>query len=452
MSKNTDEHAPVIQNQDLEQNALAILKKNDKGLYTIPSEHLYPHQWLWDSCFVAIGLRHSDVERAKMEVLSLLRGQWANGMVPHIIFSPDEHYARDREAWRSWVNPNSPDDVVTSGITQPPMLAEAVVRIGEKLPLAERRSWYQEVYPNLLAHHEWLYRERDPHGEGLVLQIHPWETGLDNTPPWMKELHDHLLPWWISAIKNLKLDGAMNWFRRDTRFVPAEQRFSNIDALALYNTQRRLRRKEYNIDRILGRALFTIEDVAFNSIFIRANEHLTQIAKTLRKELPEELVTSMNKTKKAFEQLWDPYTESYYSRDFTTHRLIKEPTVASLLPLYAGHITKERAAILVKAIENEHLFGPSYPVPSVPLNSTWFNPVRYWQGPTWLNTNWLIADGLRRYGYKEHADALIEGSLELSTNDGEFHEYYNPLEGTPLGAPHFSWSAALVIDWLHQKR
>lgn len=428
--------------------AIDTLKRNDKGLYTIPAEHLYPHQWLWDSCFVAIGQRHYDVERAKMEVLSLLRGQWANGMVPHIIFSQEARYARDREAWRSWVNPNSPDDIVTSGITQPPLLAEAVVRIGEKLPLAERRSWYAEVYPNLISYHEWLYRERDPHSEGLVLQIHPWETGLDNTPPWMKELHEHLLPWWIGAIKKLGLEKVIGWFRRDTRYVPAAQRFSNIDALALYDTQRRLRRKEYNIDRILDHSLFTIEDLAYNSIFIRANEHLAGISKSLRKDLPTELAKSIERTKKVFEQLWDPYTESYYSRDFTTHKLIKEPSVACLLPLYAGHISKERADKLVKAIENEHLYGPAYPVPSAPLNSTWFDPQRYWQGPTWLNTNWLIADGLRRYGYKEHADALIESSLEFAARDSHFHEYYNPLEGTPLGAPNFSWSAALVLDWL----
>ncbi len=434
--------------EDLAEEAKAILRHNDKGLYTIPAENLYPHQWLWDSCFIAIGQRHYDVERAKMEVLSLLRGQWANGMVPHIIFSPDEKYARDREAWRSWVNPNSPDDVVTSGITQPPLLAEAVVRIGEKLTISERRTWYNEVFSNLVAHHQWLYNERDPHGEGLILQIHPWETGLDNTPPWMKELHDHLLPWWITGIKKLRLEKAVGWFRRDTRFVPAEQRFSNVDALALYDTQRRLRRKEYNIDRILNHSLFTIEDLAFNSVFIRANEHLQAIAKTLRKKLPEELEERMKKTVQVFEQLWDPYTESYYSRDFTTFKLIKEPSVACLLPLYAGHITKERAAKLVKKIENEHMFGPAYPIPSVPLNSMWFDPLRYWQGPTWLNTNWLIADGLSRYGYTEHAEAIREVSLELARNDGQFHEYFNPLTGDPLGAPRFSWSAAIVLDWI----
>lgn len=434
---------------DLSERAIEVLKRNDRGLYTIPATNLYPHQWLWDSCFIAIGQRHYDVERAKMEILSLLRGQWSNGMIPHMIFNPGIEYKSERNVWRSWISPFAPDDVVTSGITQPPLLAESIVRIGERLTLPERRSWYRQVFPALLAHHEWLYRERDPHEEGLTLQIHPWETGLDNTPPWMSELHEHLLPWWIRILKNTRLEVVTGWFRRDITYVPAAERFSNIDAMALFDAQRRLRRKEYNIDRILDHSLFAIEDLAFNSIFIRANDLLLGIAKTLRTDVPETLIKRMALTKKALGELWDPYTETYYSRDFVNHKLLKEPSVASLLPLYASCISEEHAALLVKSLENAHMFGPPHPVPSVPLNSPWFDPKRYWQGPTWFNTNWLIADGLKRYGYKDHAEALIESSLEL-VQEATFNEYFNPLTGEPLGAPHFSWTAAVALDWLHR--
>ena len=438
----------MSESADLVAQAAAVLKQNDRGQYTVPSGELYPHQWLWDSCFTAIGLRHLDIERAKMELLSLFRGQWANGMMPHMIFSPGVEFHRDHSIWRSWVSPLAPRDMPTSGITQPPLLAEAIVRVGEKLPLVERRSWYRQVFPALLSYHQWLYRERDPHGEGLTLQIHPWETGLDNTPPWMHELHDHLLPWWIRVLQKTHLEKIPGWFRRDTRFVPADERFSNIDSMALFDAQRRLRRKEYDIERILDHSLFAIEDLAFNAILIRNNELLCDIAKSIRVEIPAELLTSMRKASASFEELWDPYSEQYYSRDFVTHRLLKEPSIAALLPLYAGVVPRERAALIVKSLENEHIFGPPYPVPSVPLNSPWFDAKRYWQGPTWLNTNWLIADGLRRYGYRAHAEALIEGSLEL-VQHGDFNEYFNPLSGEPLGAKNFSWTAAITLDWLH---
>ena len=121
----------------LDEQAKQILGANDRGNYTIPAENLYPHQWLWDSCFVAIGLRHIDVDRAQTELLNLVKGQWSNGMLPNMIFSNEPEYRRDREFWRSWISPYSPDGIATSGITQPPMLAEAVWQVGQKLTLAE---------------------------------------------------------------------------------------------------------------------------------------------------------------------------------------------------------------------------------------------------------------------------------------------------------------------------
>lgn len=431
--------------------AQEVLYGNDRGVFTIPAKGLYPHQWLWDSCFIAIGQRHYDVERAKLEILSLLRGQWTNGMLPHMILSPGQKERHDSGIWRSWISPFAPEDISTSGITQPPMLAEAIVRIGEKLPTVERRSWYRQVWPALLKYHQWLYDERDPHGEGLVLQIHPWETGLDTTPPWMSEMNQHLLPWWIRVLRKVRLDSALSLFRRDTHYVDARQRPSNLEAMALYDAQRRLRRKEYNIDRILSHSLFVIEDLAFNCIFIRANEHLLEIAKTLRADIPEALLKNITQSRKKLDELWDPYTEMYYPRDFVTHRLLKEPSIEAFLPLYAGCISKERAAIIVKMLENDHTFGPAYPIPSAPLNSIWFDQLRYWQGPMWFNTNWLIIDGLRRYGYKEHAAVLAESMIELTERHG-FYEYFNPVTGDPLGAPQFSWTAALTIDLIKTKK
>lgn len=274
---------------DLAQSAAEVLKMNDRGNYTQPAHNLYPHQWLWDSCFIAIGLRHMDVERSKMELLSLLRGQWDNGMLPNILFRDDPQYRFDRGIWRSWLNPYAPSDITTTGITQPPMLAEAVVQVGQKLEWPERRLWYRMIYPALLKYHQWLYKERDPHGEGLVLLVHPWETGLDNTPPWMDEMHEHLMPFWIRLIEKTHFDRVITLFRRDTKSVHADQRFSTVESLMLMDTQRRLRRKRYDINKILDHSLFAIEDLAFNSIFIRANSHLREIAKSLREELPRNL-------------------------------------------------------------------------------------------------------------------------------------------------------------------
>ena len=79
-----------------------------------------------------------------------------------------------------------------------------------------------------------------------------------------------------------------------------------------------------------------------------------------------------------------------------------------------------------------------------------FDEKRYWQGPTWVNTNWLIIQGLRRYGYNKFADQLKAKTLELVAKSG-FSEYFSPLDGAPYGIDNFSWTAALVIDLLLEK-
>jgi hypothetical protein len=425
--------------------AYAVLEANDQNGYTMPAAELYPHQWLWDSCFITIGLRHKDIKRAEQEILNLLRGQWLNGMLPNIIFSDDPRYNRDRDLWRSQVSPLSPTKYSTTGITQPPMLAEAIFRVGEMLDQDDRQDWFLKVYPALLKYHQWLYKERDPHDEGLILLIHPWEVGMDNTPPWMAELNNHQLSWWIRAIKKTHGNKLIDLFRRDTRRVPLKERFDTIEALALFDIERRLRRKNYDIERILDHSLFAIEDVAFNAILIRNNNHLLRIAKIIKHQVPDDLRISMNKTVASFEQLWDEDDNDYYSRDFITHRLLKQPSAGSLIALYSGSIPPERAKHLVRKLKSKHQYASLFPIPTVPLNSAWFNPDNYWQGPTWVNINWLIIDGLKRYGYDAEAAALRRSTLKMVTNQG-CYEYFNPIDGRGLGTINFSWTAALAID------
>ena len=436
-----------VQTPDLLEVASGVLKRNDRGRWTVPAGELYPHQWLWDSCFTAIGLRHLDIERAQTELTSLLRGQWSNGMLPNIIFAKDGKYHEDRELWRSRVNPYSPPDVATSGITQPPMLAEAVVRVGEKLKLPDRRSWYRQMYSALLDYHKWLYRERDPHKEGLIILVHPYESGLDNSPPWISELRKHSMPKWVRLFEKLHLDFIVNFFRRDTRHVPPGQRISNVEALAFWAALRRLRRKAYNWEAILSRSLFAVEDLAFNSILVRANALLAQIAKTIGEDLPTDLTEAMERTEKALEQLWDEDTGQYYTRSFISHKLVQDSTVATLLPLYGGSISQERAKLLVSLLNSPKKFALRWPVPSVPHDSPYFDEYKYWQGPTWININWLIIDGLERYGFTTEAQQLRDRTLQLLRND-DMSEYFSPLSGQPAGAENFSWTAALAIDLL----
>ena len=445
MEEYTDEK-PQEQKPDIKEICIETLRQNDRGDHTSPAI-LYPHQWLWDSAFIAIGLRHLDPGRAAKEIANLVQGQWANGMMPHMIFNNGKEYRLERESWQSWLSPYAPDNRSTSGITQPPVLAEAVTRVGQKMNATDRKEFYRYMFEPLVEYHEWLYAERDPHHEGLTLQIHPHEVGMDNTPPWMQQLYEHSRPWWIAAIEKLHLDFLVNIIRRDTRRVSPGQRISNVEAMMLWDVVRRLRRKKYDIDKILHRSLFCTEDVMFNSILIRNNTQLKEIAKALRRNLPEELLENMKKTEKALEQLYDEETKQYYSRDFITHKLLKQPTIATFMPLYSGAVTKERAEQLVNLLKDHKQYWLHHPVPSVPLSSEFFSAERYWQGPTWVNTNWLIIEGLKRYGYNELAEELRQKTISTVENAGPY-EYFSPIDGHGLGAEDFSWTAALTLDLL----
>src|SRR5215208_5049924 len=68
--------------------ACRILELNWSGSSTVPSRSLYPHQWSWDAAFIAIGRSWLDQSRAERELESLFAAQWANGMLPHIVFNP----------------------------------------------------------------------------------------------------------------------------------------------------------------------------------------------------------------------------------------------------------------------------------------------------------------------------------------------------------------------------
>ena len=107
--------------------AVRVLIENWHGHATVPSRSLYPHQWSWDSAFIALGLQHFAPRRAAAELLSLFGAQWDDGRIPHIAFNPavaDDAYFPGPSFWRS-VDQEGHPPIDTSGIIQPPVHAIA---------------------------------------------------------------------------------------------------------------------------------------------------------------------------------------------------------------------------------------------------------------------------------------------------------------------------------------
>ncbi len=429
--------------------AKKVLNENSIDDLIIPARGLYPHRVLWDSCFAAIGVSNYDLGKARLQIDSYLEAQWSNGMIPHIIFNSRPEYWWDRHIWRSKISSLSKRSIATSGITQPPMFAEAVMQIGSRMQTDERDQWFNQILDKLVAYHQWLYRERNPKGTGLITLIHPWETGLDNTPPWLVSLKHHHAPWWINMLTWLQIDKLADHFRFDAKYVDPSERSTTYEALRLYDALRQIRRKKYALSKILNNSTFAIEDIAFNSIFIRANTLLKKIALSIHRNLPEDLLKNMSASEANFQQLWVKEDRTFYSRNQKYGHHLKEDSIGSLLPLYSGVISETQAKLLYQKIVSKKDFNTRFPLPSVPISSPWFKPRRYWQGPSWVNINWLIIDGLKRYGFTEKAIELTKKSILMVENKG-FYEYFNPLDGTPAGVNDFSWTAALIVDLVNQ--
>ena len=111
--------------------AAYLLRGNDLGTMTSAAPKLYPHMWSWDAAFVAVGLAPLSVERAVVELDTLLSAQWRNGMIPHIVFASGvDGYFPGPARWACTdLAAAAPQGPQTSGITQPPVHAIAVQRI-----------------------------------------------------------------------------------------------------------------------------------------------------------------------------------------------------------------------------------------------------------------------------------------------------------------------------------
>ena len=149
--------------------------------YTCPGPYHYPWQWYWDSCFSAIVWRRFDRERPRRELESLLAAQREDGFIGHTIFwnTPLPPYRRFS------YNVTSSHATMTSSI-QPPALAWAwLISVGDPAAV-----------PGIVAHHDWLTRNRNLDGDGLTWIVQPDESGLDASPQfdliWRHRAHSRL--------------------------------------------------------------------------------------------------------------------------------------------------------------------------------------------------------------------------------------------------------------------
>ena len=411
--------------------AARVLDANWTGAATVPSPGLYPHQWGWDSAFVSVGLAHHRPERARIEFMSLFRGQWATGLVPHIVFSStvSRHaYFPGPDFWRSDGQPDAPRGVDTSGLTQPPLHALAALRLAQVSDHRDR-GFLTRLYPQLAAQHAYLERERDVGRCGLVSLCHPWESGLDNSPAWDRPL---------AAV------GPPAYARGRTADRSDSDRY-----VALVTA---MRDAGYRAEYLRDDHPFVVEDPLFNAVFLASTHALAELAEITgadpcpHREAAERIHAAL------LERLWDSEARCFRARDLREGRLIPVVTVAAFAPLLDPALPSMIVRHLVDLLLSARFVGAAgYPVPTCDIQSEAFDRCDYWRGPTWVNINWLLWLGALTHGLTVVSDLLSGSTLRLLRQSG-FREFFDPFDGGGRGSHDFSWSAALLLDMLSFRR
>ncbi len=433
--------------KELIDQAIQVLEANfQKGGFTIPSQGLYPFQWKWDSGFIAIGQAYYDIEKAKLEIKTLLDAQWENGFIPHIVFhNENDSYFPGADFHQSELHPLSSKKYKSTGMTQPPVtgfVLKEMYRIAEDKQ--DMLSYIKEKIDRVYQNHVYFYTNRDPQDEGLVYIYHNWESGTDNSPVW-------------DDIWKTMNPPEYTFERKDTTHVDASQRPSKREYDHYLHIIDIAKEHNYSDVKIAELSPFLVQDPLFNAMLIESNEALLHLydliggndaKKTQLKKWQKKSIKNFNT------KLFDSDLGAYIHYDLRNEKPIRHISSSSFSPLFASIPDQERAEILLKTMMDKFGGDDKYLCASFDPESDRFNPRKYWRGPVWINMNWLLYYGLKKYGFDKVAQRIKKDSIELITRDG-FYEYFDCRKDTGeasrigYGGNNFSWSAALLIDLLN---
>jgi len=392
--------------------AQAVLALNDRGRHTVPSNTLYPHQWAWDSAFAAIGWSCLDTSRALSELETLMNGQWADGRVPHIQFSPNvtESYFPDARFWEA---------ADSSSITQPPVWAIAAQRIFARGGDSAR---IKALLPAIERSHMYFERARDPLSWGLVSVAHPWESGLDNSPTWdqpLSAVNPSLAPQ-FQRVDKAKV--------KDAKMRPTDDEYKRYAVLV----------KAIAADGF-GHGPFQVYCPLMTALLARSERALASLCEAL--SVDSEASRRAARLMRGLERLYDEERGLYSSYDISSAQRCSVDVLGAYAPimLKSHQETPVGYDRMIKGLIER--YAADYILPTTSPHAEGFDPDRYWRGPVWVNMNWLFAEAL------EEVLPLKEPTLKLVERAG-FYEYFNPQSGEGLGSEDFTWSAALCLDWL----
>lgn len=391
--------------------------------YTKPSPERYPYQFFWDTCFhVFILAALDEYEMAKAHIKSLFALQESDGFVGHMIYWNRLIPGRWSDIFQSRPRLTNLYSTHMTALIQPPLAARAVERIYE---LGRDLNFLNAFLPKLKKYYDWIAKNRDLDGDGLVTIISPFESGMDWKPSYDVAL-------------------GLNERKADWRL------FLKVIAVDFRNYL-----NDYNNAMIQEKGYFLVKDVGLNTIYadnLKALSGLCKAAHDAEGEKYEAL--SVKVTKRMLEVMYDREDCAFYDTYGSSNQKIKVLTPTAFFPSVLNEIPDSITRSVIEThLINGSKFRVRYPLPSLAVNHGAFEPreSKYlWRGPTWVVNNWFLHQYLMEKGYDEQCLMLIDSIRELVVKSG-FREYYNPFTGAGYGATDFTWSC-LLVDMMRARR
>lgn len=349
--------------------------------YCRPHRRTYPHLWLWDSCFHSIAWSAFRDERAAVELEAVFEGQLANGFLPHM------RYGR-----RTY--PRGPLPHVSS-FTQPPVYVRAIAA-ARAAGIAPSEKLIDGATRALDA--LWQLRMRD----GLLVIVHPWEAGTDDSPRWDS---------WV---------GSTTWRRR---------RWTKVDRELLAST----------VFSPTGAAIdnpkFVVAPASFNAIAADAATILAALTGDNEwRDRGVALAAALD------ELAWDDALGLW--RDVVRTGPAGSsgvPTSDAVLPALCVQ-NSAHASIALRQLTDPARFAAPFGPRFVPPDHPAYAPDAYWRGPAWPQLNYLTVLAARRCEMPALADELSTSTRRAALRSG-FAEYWNPDTGEGRGAIPQTWTA-----------
>jgi len=175
-----------------------------------------------------------------------------------------------------------------------------------------------------------------------------------------------------------------------------------------------------------------------NAMLVREAKSLAEMAEIL--SLPQEALFWQKDAKTRSDLinrfLWDPETDFYYNVNksdqqftFRNPRDLKIKEIIGFLPLWAGIPDSSRAKLLITSMLDSTEFWRPFGIPSLSAREDYYCPIGYWNGPVWVQWEYLLFRGLKDYGYhqiaEELANRVMNNMIYHLKSDHQFWEFYS---------------------------